>query len=73
MKRRLISTAIDLFVLLLFSVGVLAVLENASGLLFSFYFIDEQSFTRLHELVIYDFLYRYYGSEIAKKKYSKAI
>lgn len=25
---------------------------------------------RMHEMVIYDFLYRYYKSELAKKKYS---
>ncbi len=26
---------------------------------------------RVHEMVIYDFLYRYYSSNIAKMKYSK--
>ena len=26
---------------------------------------------RLHELVVYDFIFRYYTSEIAKKRYNK--
>lgn len=43
-KRRLLSTIIDLTVLFVFSIGCWAAIENASGLLFSFSFIDEQSF-----------------------------